>query len=160
MPRPTVGTFLLLTLRVVPTISSNTPCDPFGPLGDHCIAQGLYSVHPAGNPISHSMNEGLRHSVTGPRFDSPCWWIKAASVKVVPGFPFSIYPWRLLPTESIAVGVGHNDRSGSTMGRATVFCGNNIPFRIVPDFGNASKDCSQSPRSEVSRIFHDCVSGS
>src|SRR6185503_436653 len=73
-----------------PRFLNNCPADHFDDLGDDCVSKGSKSVHPAGNPISHSTHVGFNGPLT-----AVCKFIPP-SRPCVPG-----------PVDILLCGVGH-----------------------------------------------------
>jgi hypothetical protein len=46
------------------------------------------------------------------------------------------------------------------MGRASVCCAHNAPFRVIPHFGKVTEDHGKSSLDEQRAVFHEDVSGS
>jgi hypothetical protein len=93
---------------------NNGPANHFGDLGHDGVSEASQSVHPMGNPISHSTHCGfslpLLPAMVRPRPPSP----RTASVSDIPGWALLFAVLREpLPFASPAVGVGH---------RATAVC--------------------------------------
>jgi hypothetical protein len=94
--------------------AAHDPPDDFRDLRDDGVAEGVEArgVQPGGKPIRASTNAGFGMAGLGVRTPgrrvSPPRWETMASVSVVPGLPVTMYPSRLDPIESFAVGVGQS----------------------------------------------------
>jgi hypothetical protein len=56
-----------------------------------------------------------------------------------------------------ASGVGHNPDSLSKVGSSNVGSRNNLPLRVIPDFGKVSENTLNSPSKQSCDVLHDCV---
>ena len=55
-----VGVFACFVTKAATTsVSEDRPADQFDNLRDDCVSEGSQSVHPIGNPISHSTHVGF-----------------------------------------------------------------------------------------------------
>ncbi len=105
-----VGLLALVVESAAPCRMKFDHCsaDHFGDLGHDGVSEASQSVHPMGNPMSHSTHIGFSRPLfpasIRPRPPSP----RTASVRDIPGCALLVAVFREpLPLASPAVGVGH-----------------------------------------------------
>jgi hypothetical protein len=162
-------------------MSQKLSADPFGDLGHYAISEGSKSVHPMGNPISHSTHVG---------FNSPPFAARTATarlVMVLRGPPFirafiakcatGVFPSSCAtgvgnhdpgsreriegaPWFAVAVGVCNHEESPPEMRRTNGCRRYARPFRVVPERGQVGEDSTKSKGKVAWDVFQECVSWS
>nr|WP_052757334.1 hypothetical protein [Sphingobium chungbukense] len=138
---------LLLRLHAL----EDRPPDQLGDLRDYGVSAGSNSVHPIGNPISHSCRHGfVREGIYVPRRS-------AALRELLP-------PALDMPLLRGVGNISRDPNSISDMGGAKVASLNAVPARIIPERGqvteNAGEPLSTGSRKEFWHVFHDRKCGS
>lgn len=111
------------------------------------------SVHPSGNPATHSANSG--GSGCGRTFSH------SQSVRVNPseGERVDAVPF-LAPLLSPTVSVGNNEHARTSLRQTEGGSGEHTPFRIEPHAGQGPENSSNSTNKDGCDVLHDDVSGS
>ena len=118
-----------------------------GDLGDDGVAEGSNSVHPSGNPISHSTHVG---------FSAPPTTTTSGSPPCALGDRFAPRNDRL----SRLMGVGHDEHPRPCMWGTKGARRYNRPVRIEPELGKISKDPGESQGKVPCDVLQEREAGS
>src|SRR6201993_2628277 len=123
--------------------------DQFRDLRDDRVAEPFKAVHPSGNPMSHSTHVGF----SDPRMPR----LAKQSCKFQrPSFSYR-WAWPLLLWLSRACGVGHDPDAVSPMRGTNGARRYAMPFRVIPDLGQASENAAHSPPKQRCHVLHNRV---
>ena len=165
------------------------PPDPFRDLRDKRVSQASQTVHPSGNPISHSTHVGFNEPLVpdaatasessferaGSRNLSalpvdcdgrrPSHAVGVGHCKTWrPSSPFTgTFVMSPVSFQSRAVGVPHvGDNPGpvAAVRGANGASWNAVPLRVIPERGQVSENSSEPPSKESCDVLHEDVPGS
>jgi hypothetical protein len=150
-------------------VGDDALAEPLGDLRDEGVSEGSKSVHPVGNPMSHSTHVGFKLPVTtltpcdcnpsrrfavgvGSMPRSTALTITVRDVIVLRGPPFircfiAMCASGVLPS-SWATGVGHKPDPVPPVRGADGASRDAVPFRVIPARGQVAENTSESPRTE------------
>ena len=69
-------------------------------------------------------------------------------------FPPPCLPARPAPVAAFAVGVGNNEHTEPSVGRAGVGSANACPLRVIPEVGQVSEYSAECPQMRLSGVSH------
>ena len=162
----------------------------FRDLRDDRVAESPQSVHPSGNPMSHSTHAGFRAPPTaafsgrllrsicdgGPLLEASCvvgvGHQRTASPKLLPK-PLPLMPRALCRARrasmvaksvvspvSITAGVGHDPEAVALVRRTNGGSGYAVPLSIVPERGQVPENDTEASPEKRGDILHEDVAGS
>ena len=120
-------------------VRDNEPTDDFGNLGHYGVSESSQSVHPGGNPMSHSTHIGLNF----PPIADASVNATASSRRDLYGLPLANFRAKFETSSFIALddrGVGHDDDPVASVIGSHAGRGNNAPFRVIPDGGKVANN--------------------
>tara|TARA_R100001082_G_scaffold2862_1_gene2496 strand:- start:504 stop:908 length:405 start_codon:yes stop_codon:yes gene_type:complete len=119
-----------------------------GLLRDDGVPEASQTVHPTGNPISHSTHAG---------FNCPVCPRRATTVSRFGFFASGLTVAAIAEQER---GVGQDKNPPSLVGRSNVCRSKHTPLRIEPEFGKITEDSVESHRNVACDVLQADVSWS
>jgi hypothetical protein len=158
-------------------VGDDAAAEPLRDLGDEAVSEGSKSVHPSGNPMSHSTHVGFNEPPTCVRrFSPPCrpelpgppvpsLFVGVAQCATVPRFgDFRLPCDGPVSFQSRLLGVGNKPDPVAPVRGADGASRDAIPLRVIPARGqvpeNSSEPSAAVASKEVANVLHDDVAGS